>query len=248
MGTTATASIQPRRRLFVGLAAALLGALVLVGTMSGLADADRAHILGKTKKTPKPRCPQGCRAFGKVTGFQASTADARHPFRVRESGHLVGWSVDLGDASKRLYKCFADKTCKDEHGENQAGLDWGKPRARIAVLKKEKRSRYKLKRESPAVDLGPVLGGTPVFTLSNPLKVKEGDIVALSTPSWVLNLGKPPPSAQDRWVASRPGKKCADENFLREGSKPQQKVGSSRKYGCTYTERLLYWAYFVPSH
>ena len=31
-------------------------------------------------------------------------------------------------------------------------------------------------------------------------------------------------------------------------SKAQQKVGSTRPYGCTYSAaRLLYWAYFVPS-
>jgi hypothetical protein len=30
-------------------------------------------------------------------------------------------------------------------------------------------------------------------------------------------------------------------------ARPQTKIGSSRSYGCIYTDRLLYWAYYVPS-
>ena len=48
------------------------------------------------------------------------------------------------------------------------------------------------------------------------------------------------------WRASR------DSGHLRTRTptkaKPQQKMGSTRAYGCQYKgERLLYWAYFVPS-
>ena len=38
-----------------------------------------------------------------------------------------------------------------------------------------------------------------------------------------------------------------DVRRFARNSRPQQKVGSVRGYGCDYTSaRLLYWAYYVP--
>ena len=57
-------------------------------------------------------------------------------------------------------------------------------------------------------------------------------------------------------MASRPRKNCEipssvpqDErlDYFFAHTRPHTKVGTERKYQCTYTEaRLLYWAYLAP--
>ena len=260
MEGTPTATIPLARRQLVALAAAVLGALVVVAGIAGAADASRAHVLGKTKKTPKPSCPtpkgsqvptgKTCQVMGQVTGFQLGTGDKRSPFEVRQSGHIVAWSVDLSrpDKSERN---FLSKESFKKNGRTVEGLGWGKPSARLAILRSEKRNKYKLAAQSSVMKLASLYGETPVFTLDKTLRVKKGDIVALTTSSWVPNLAHNRLPRDESWISSRNPKsqrQCDQEKFLREDSKPQVKVKSVRRYACAYqSARLLYWAYLVPS-
>jgi hypothetical protein len=119
------------------------------------------------------------------------------------------------------------------------------PSARIGILRREKKVSYELRRQSPAVTLSSDLGTRPVITLRKPLAVKQGDILALTIPTWLSSFAVGQ-ARRDVWRASRTPKGCTGRKAIQEG-RPHQKVGSVRHYGCRYTTaRLLYWGYFVP--
>ena len=80
-------------------------------------------------------------------------------------------------------------------------------------------------------------------------------MVALTVPTWASNFASDISQRKNKWRASRSRRNCAPKQrrradvrrFARK-SRPQQKVGSVRGYGCDYTSaRLLYWAYYVPA-
>jgi hypothetical protein len=235
-----------------------------------------AVVLGKTEKTPKPSCPtprkdgkpktnaplyKHCQAVGEVTGLQIRADGVEDPYRVPKPGKIVAWSVSLSKPHKSEIAFFSDAP---ESGPSvTAGVGWGKPSARIAVLKKRKSGRYRLTKQGPKVGLTAHLGRTPIFTLSKPLRVKAGTYIAITTSNWIPALAHDPPAAtakKDAWIASRGKKHCgkfpplaSDAEKVRiqqdmiEHSRPQQKVGSVRSYKCNYSAaRLLYNAYLAP--
>jgi hypothetical protein len=220
--------------------AVLLGlcvATLLAGPGTDRADAARAKTLGKTKRTPKPSCPKSpCEAIGSVTGFQASANGARNPFKVRQNGRLVAWSADLSRPKPSQRRFFGKFYRSESFGTA--------PSARISVIDPKGNDRYKLKRHSPAVGLNEHLGEKPIFTLTDPLRIKKGDILALTVPSWIPDFAVGQ-SARNAWRASRPNNKCSGDRDIK-ASRPHEKLDSTRVYGCTYrTARLLYWGFYT---
>jgi hypothetical protein len=249
--TTTTSSL--RRRLGYALAfAALCTALVAaIGIPS--AGAVDAKVIGKTKHTPNPACPDKkhplrCKGIGRVTGFMTIADGEKHPFRVQRDGKLVAWAIDVSKPTKEQRNVFGGLFGNKEFGKQPTG--------RIAVLKHKNKLSYKLRRQSPTMGLGPVLGRKQIFTLNKPLSVRKGDIVAFTSPTWTSNFAQRHlPADENRWRASRTKDNCGPKNnsdrarnrFARK-SHPQQDVGSVHDYECLYTHsRLLYWAYFVPN-
>jgi len=230
---------------------------VIAAGVSAAASANKvsATVLGRTAKTPKPNCPtpdgdnvpaeERCQAMGRVTGFQISADSQRALYKVRTPGRIVAWSVDLSRPTKEEQNFFADVLEKS-----------GPPSARLSILKAKENQQFKLVKQSPVVELQPYLGNRPVFTLAEPLKVREGLVVALTTPTWVSNLADAGAPDSDAWRTSREPGQCgteendpADENEadLTKRSRPQQKVGGIRTYACKYTgARILYRAYLAP--
>jgi hypothetical protein len=101
-------------------------------------------------------------------------------------------------------------------------------------------------RRGPKIDLASRVGETPIFTLKKPLKVKKGLRIGLTMPGWISNFDWGLPTSDNQWIASRNDGTCSEDEA--PDAKPQQKKGSVRQYGCRFKgERLLYWAYFVPS-
>jgi hypothetical protein len=235
MGTTAT----PRNRPAIAIACllALLGFATVVALSVRDADAKSATIIGKTKKTPSSSCPGGrCKITVSVTAVQTVADGSSGVMKVPGNGHLVAWSVDLGKVDTKDQPDLTD-------GLNEK---YGAPKARIAVLKAKKHRKFKLTKQSPKVDLSSKLGTTPIITLKKPLKVKKGQRIGLTTPGWMSDFEWGLPSADNQWIASRNDGACSEKDA--PDAKPQQKVGSTRQYGCRFKgERLLYWAYFVPS-
>jgi hypothetical protein len=220
------------------LAAACLFAVLAVAPER--AGAAQVSQIGQTKRMPNPDCPNSpCLVEGHVTGFQTAASGVKHPYVVPKDGSIVAWSIDVSRPTKKQRKAF---------GKLLKAPDFGTaPTARLAVLTKagKKGSQYKLRRQTPVANLTNVLGTTPIFSLKSALRVKKGDVIALTVPTWAPMFATDQPRAST-WRASRAKSKCG-ANDVPTG-KPQTKTGSTRAYGCNYTtNRLLYWAYFVKS-
>jgi len=255
--TMLTCSENARRRaLALSAALAVLLALcagaVLAGAGADPATAARAQLIGKTKKTPHPDCPfqekgnrvvRDCQAVGNLTGFQANAGGSKSLFKAPRDGKLVAWSVDLSKPKDSEQKFF-EKTYKDK----KLG---GKPAARIAVLRRSQGKKYKLEGQGPVAELSEHFGTKPIFTLAKPLRLKKGDIIALTIPTYVPNFATGL-AGNNSWRASRAGNRCDVSTDTAKGrtnlkkSRPQTDEGSTRVYGCAYRDaRLLYWGYYT---
>ena len=221
------------------LAALALTALVVLCAAAGPAGASTARVLGKTERTPEPSCPKTpCEAVGSVTGFQLIADGTRAPFKARQNSWIVGWAIDASQPKKSQHNFFADFYRSNVFGTV--------PTARIAVIKRREGRNYKLKSQSPVVPLSTSLGSRQTFTLSSPLKIRKGEFLALSIPTWASAFAVNLSSGKNVWRSSRTEGKCSGTANIKAG-KPQQKVHSTRSYGCDYkTARLLYWGYYVP--
>ncbi|MDX6581302.1 MAG: hypothetical protein QOI10_486 [Solirubrobacterales bacterium] len=219
--------------------AALLGALCVLTAGTGSAGATAARTLGKTTHTPPPSCPKTpCEAVGSVTGFQVIADGTRAPFKARTDAWIVGWALGLSDPNKSQHDFFADF-----YQSNQFGMI---PTARISVLKRKDERNYKLKAQSPVVGLGSVLGTRQTFTLTDPIKIRKGEFLALTIPTWAPSFAVNLTGPTNVWRSSRVDGQCSGTDNIKNG-KPQQRVGSERSFGCDYkTARLLYWGYYVP--
>lgn len=221
----------------LALALAIAAALALrPATPAGAA---KAKEVGKTDRTPKPSCPgDPCEAIGSVTGFQQAADGEKGLFKVPDDGHIVAWSAKLAKPDKSQREFFGDFYEDGEFGKSSS--------ARLAVLKPKKESEFKLKSHSPAIGLNSELGRTPVVTLNDPLRVKKGDVLGLTIPTWLSNFAVEQ-ARDDYWRASRSSKKCTGEENIQE-SRPHNEVGSTRSYGCRYTTaRILYSGFLVKS-
>jgi hypothetical protein len=239
-----TAANTPARRARAPLACAaacLLALLALVAGPGAAGAARKVTTLGATQTNPRPACPGSpCEAIGKVTGFQSVAGSVKRPFQVPYNGKVVAWSMTLSKPKASQVSFF-----NDFYGSP--------PQARLAVVKPVTTSReapargvprYKLLRQSPAVVLTPYLGRSPTFALDRPLTVRRGNVVALTIPTWApaFAVGLADNSG---WRASRKRGQCTRTTDIKE-SRPQQKVGSEKQYGCFYkTARLLYTATVV---
>jgi hypothetical protein len=229
----------------------LLAALVAVSAPRGADSAPlRVVTLGQTSETPPPSCPgkivnnveiTPCRVEGHITGFQSIADGVPRPYEAPFEGKIVAWSITLAKPSVK-----ETETTTDEVGFFNDFL--GTPaQARIGVLRPiedSKPPKYKLLRQSPVEILNPYFGSTPVFALDHPLTVLEGQIVALTIPTWApmfaFNV-----SAENTWRGSRLPEHCSSKEDI-QGGHPQQGVGKIKTYGCYYSNaRLLYTATLV---
>jgi hypothetical protein len=237
------------RALLAAIAA--LAALVFVAAPRDAASAPlRVVILGQTAETPPASCPgkivnnveiTPCRVEGHVTGFQAIAGGVARPYEAPFEGRIVAWSITLAKPST-----VETKTTTDEVGFFNDFL--GAPsQARIGILRPvegSKPPKYTLVRQGPLETLNPYFGSTPVFALEHPLTVLQGQVVALTIPTWApmfaFNV-----SADNTWRGSRLPEHCSSKEDI-QGGHPQQGVGKTKTYGCYYSNaRLLYTATLV---
>jgi hypothetical protein len=236
--------------------AAATGACLLAALVAALAPgaADSAPlpvvVLGQTASTPPPACPGKivnevevvpCRVEGHVTGFQVLAGGVARPYEAPFEGKIVSWSITLSKPSTR-----ATATTTDEVGFFNDFL--GQPaEARIGILRPVEGSKppqYTLVRQSPIEVLNPYFGSTVIFALDHPLTVLQGQVVALTVPTWApmfaFNV-----ATDDTWRGSRLPGHCASKSDI-QGGHPQQGVGKTKTYGCYYSNaRLLYTATLV---
>lgn len=237
------------------LVAALFGCLLAVVVATAWpGDAEsapaRVVVLGRTDSTPPPSCPGKivnnvevvpCRVEGHVTGFQAIAGGVPRPYEVPFDGKILAWSITLARPSR----VDSAKTT-DEVGFFNEFL--GKPsQARIGVLRPVEDSKppeYTLVRQSPLQTLNRYFGSTVIFALDHPLSVLQGQVVALTIPTWApmfaFNV-----EDDNTWRGSRLPDHCSSKEDIQTG-RPQQGVGKTKTYGCYYSNaRLLYTATVV---
>ncbi|HET7418508.1 MAG TPA: hypothetical protein VFJ61_12880 [Solirubrobacterales bacterium] len=240
------------RRAWASLAAAacLFAVLVAIAAPGAESAPLRVVTLGQTAETPPASCPgkivnnveiTPCRVEGHVTGFQSIADGVARPYEAPFEGKIVAWSITLAKPSTA-----ESKTTTDEVSFFNDFL--GTPsQARIGVLRPiedSKPPKYTLVRQSPTEILNPYFGSTPIFTLDHPLTVLQGQVVALTIPTWApmfaFNV-----SADNTWRGSRLPEHCSSKEDIQNGH-PQQGVGKTKTYGCYYSNaRLLYTATLV---
>ncbi|MGB7589183.1 MAG: serine/threonine-protein kinase [Solirubrobacterales bacterium] len=190
-------------------------------------------VLGSTASMPSPSCPgQPCQAVGRATGFQIADGETKLPFIAPTSGTIAAWTLTLSQPTSQQRGFF----------NNFFGSP---PEARLAILRGIPGStppRYSLVSQGPIQVLSGYLGRTAEFSAS--LEVREGDVVALTVPTWAPAFSRGI-SADNGWRASRLPGGCWNSSDVRQG-RPQMVVGQSATYGCRYTtSRLLYTASLV---
>ncbi len=248
--TISSAKKSPRIWGPLAAAAALLVALVLVVAPGADSAPLQVVVLGQTSETPPASCPgkivnnvevTPCRVEGHVTGFQSIAGGVPRPYEVPFDGKIVAWSITLAKPSSK-----ESETTTDEISFFNEFL--GTPsEARIGILKPVEETnppKYTLVRQSPLEVLNPFFGTTPVFALQHPLSVLQGQVVALTIPTWApmfaFNV-----SGENTWRGSRLPEHCASKEDIQDGN-PQQGVGKTKTYGCYYSSaRLLYTATLV---
>lgn len=215
-----------------------------------------------------------CSVEGKVTAYQSvAKGSASRSFVVPyRQGKLISWSISLArptrkqtDQAGAAQSPFFDQLFGSPATARISVL-------RRVEKKKKGPPRYRMVRQSPTQVLNPYFGKTVHFALSKPLNVIAGQVVALTIPTWAPAFWTPKacsasslgglvdPVACDRakrdytYRASRGPDKCklgfepgtSDPNEALRKTRPQQKVGSVKRYGCYYTgSRLLYTATVV---
>jgi hypothetical protein len=236
-----------RRRSAVAFAVLCATAISATTALAPLADAGsrKPKRIGFSGKPPHPLCPKNCIVTGSVTGFQLKALGQHHVMRAPQGGKIVAWAIDLGSPNKAARNAFGAQDFFGTKAYRKAAT------ARIGILKPRRGGRYKLVRESPTVKLDQAFGELHYVTLNRPLKIKKGQIVALTIPTWVPALTTSDFVQGSSWRASRRKGRCRGDTIsqtrrLAIEARPQTKVGSIRHYGCIYDDTLLYWAYYVP--
>jgi hypothetical protein len=208
--------------------------------------APKSVVLGKTKNYPAPGCPTParCEVVARVTGIQMMADGVAHPFRAPKTGTLVSWWLKLPKLTSTQMRSFNS-------------FFGGDPSARISVLRRGLKGRFRLIDQGPTQALKADLGkkGRVRYKLVQPLRVQEGDYVGLTAVTWVPAFAVNLDGTQNYWLASRSRKLCdtpssRDPKRFAAYYKRNQahlEASTARLYQCTYqTARLLYWARIVP--
>jgi hypothetical protein len=232
--------------LVVASAAALLAAAAIAGAERKDPAGPTSIVLGKTAVYPDSGCPavDKCEVIAKVTGIQMMAEGVEHPFKSPTNGQLVSWWLRLPRLHSTQVRSFNT-------------LFGGDPAARIAILRRGKRGRFRLVRQSATQSLRADLGakGRVKYKLAEPLRIKQGDYVGLTAITWVPAFAVNLDGVQNFWLASRTSRRCetpsskSPKRFASYYKRSQAHLTTStvKVYQCTYrTARILYWARIVP--
>jgi hypothetical protein len=249
------------KRPFVSILCALVATAVVVGAGMTLASAagggggNTAKVFGKGGDRLKPFCKDSpergsCQVLGSLTAFINKLNGKEDPFVAPSDGKIVAWSIELGekpsdkpfpdDPDSSNLEFFQDTFGSEKHGNGPTG--------RIAILKPQDGARFKLVRHGPLMDLGgPFYDQDTIITLTKPLRIRAGEIVGFSSYTWVPTL-KPHREGDgiNSWRANREQGECDADGII--NGKPHKRLDSVRTYGCEFSDRLFYRAYFKPNN
>jgi hypothetical protein len=233
-------------RLALLACAVLACAATAIAAVQTPGSASKSIVLGKTPSYPESGCPaaDACEVVARVTGIQMRAAGVDHPFRSPATGQLVAWWLKLPEMKPTQISTFNS-------------LFGGEPAARIVILRRGVRGRFRLVRQSDTQALRADLGskGRVRYRLATPLRVKDGDYVGLTAVTWIPAFAVNLDAAANEWLASRPKRRCATPSSSRperfkeyyRRTDAQLESSTAQEYRCNYqTARLLYWARIVP--
>jgi len=211
------------------------GAILLTATLAaacaspGVASAKRSEI-GAFAGDVRGSCPVSCQAVTRSTGYQAKVGPDRDLYRAPADGRIVAWSIGLGKPGPKQTAFFEERY----GGAAQASLvvlDPGEKLARTVVAK------------APVQRLTEYFGQTVQFPLARTLRVRKGQYIGLTVPTWApaLQIGLP---SDTSWRSSRAKTGCLDTTtqFALLGER------TLATFHCLYkTARLTYSATFISS-
>lgn len=214
----------------------ILASFALVLALPTVAPATLAEvgvIPPTTSPATVPSCPASpCLAVSRTTGFQVKVGTSTNLMSAPRAGSIVAWTIMLGKPSATQIKFFN----ANEGGAAEAGIAILRPQAKPNLT-------FRLVAQSPTVKLQPYFGKTAQFPLETTIKVKKGDIVALTVPTWApalaLGFGK-----DTSWRASRAKSQCASTS----AQSTDTQIGTPVQYFCLYqTARLTYNATLIST-
>jgi hypothetical protein len=220
----------------------LLISVLAAGCVLAPAASARMIELGGTADAAPLNCPQQgdilCVAAVRMTGYQGrASGGPKNPFYIRRDGHLVAFTLQLAKPNEEETNFF------ESH--------FGSPSmARISVLRRgdtrKTRLNHRLVRQSQRFELDRYFGSKPTFVFDRPLKVRKGNWIALTIPTWAPLLASPI-ARENWWRSSRASDSCDPPKSLNQFAMEEPR--ELRKFGCTYHgARLLYSVTYVPSN
>jgi len=189
--------------------------------------------LGATK-TPliAPTCPpksapvQCTIIQTRATALETIGDGIAYPTTIKRSGRIVAFTVGLSALSNsRTTRLSEIKFLDHQYG--------GTTQVAISVLAPvgaKKLRQWKLVAESTLFHVQPYLGEVVQLPLQTTLPVARGDVVALTTPTWVPTLSIDLSTKQFAYRQSRKSN-CPHPP---SGEVAQLTVGASARYGCDY--------------
>src|ERR687893_817277 len=196
----------------------------------GLPAASSAKIaeLGLLADGVRGACPDNCQAVSRTTGYQAKVGPERAFYQAPADGRIVAWTIALGKPGPKQTAFFTERL-------------GGASQAAIVVLAAEKKLVRRVVAKAPLQTLTDYFGQTVQFPLAQTLRIKKGQYVGLTVPSWApaLQIGL---GADTSWRASREKDTCGDT------SSQSALVGSraSTPFACLFkTARLTYSATLI---
>jgi hypothetical protein len=219
--------------------------LMLAAVPAALPASASARIveLGTPADDASLNCPgtaeNPCVAAVRGTGLQGRVSGGRrNPYYIRRNGHLVAFTVELAKPTAEEINFF--------------NTNFGTPStARISVLRRgdtrKTRLNYRLVGQSEEFTLNRYFGSKPTFVFDSPIRVREGNWIALTVPTWAPLLA-PNLDRSNWWRSSRPRGSCESEDFgLRQFA--VEDLREVNTFGCTYHgARLLYTVTYIPSN
>jgi hypothetical protein len=216
---------------------------VLAAGLAVLAPAASARMieLGSVADDAPLNCPgttdNPCQAAVRMTGYQGrASGGPKNPYYIRRDGHLIAFTL-------RLAKPSADEVAFFNNNFGTPSM------ARISVLRRgdtrKTRLNHRLIRQSDRFELDPYFGSRPTFVFDHPIKVKKGNWIAITVPTWAPLLSTN--LARSNWWRSSRAKGTCDDFGQRQFA--MEDLREVSVFGCTYhTARLLYTVTYVPSN
>jgi hypothetical protein len=241
--------------------------------MASPATLTEVGVIPKTTPETVPSCPATpCEAVSRTTGYQVAVGTQGSVVSVPRSGMIVAWTITQSKPNSTEIKYLdaheggppsagiailepqATPTAKASAAKTPTAKT---PTAKTPTAKtptpkgptvkgptpKTPNYTYKLVAQSPVMKLEPYFGRSAQFPLETALKVKKGDVIGLTVPTWAPALALGFPSTTS-WRASRSSSQCKTMNLQTALSTD----GSTVEFYCLYTTaRLTYSATLVST-